>query len=102
MAAILYFQTFTSQPFEELQESNLDFKLINPKLITQTSFDANMSRIYLAALQWVLSAYFDTRFSVIGLAPFATEGGAEGSIKVLKGPSPLQELEGGTPSAKNY
>ena len=32
-----------SQPFEELQGSNQEIKLITPKLITETYFDTNLS-----------------------------------------------------------
>ena len=37
-----------SQPFEELQGSNSEFKLITPKPITGTYFDTNLSRFGLA------------------------------------------------------
>ena len=39
-----------SQPFEELQGSNSEFKLITPKPITGTYFDTNLSRFGLAGL----------------------------------------------------
>ena len=39
-----------SQPFEELQGSNSEFKLITPKPITRTYFDNNLSRFGLAGM----------------------------------------------------
>ena len=39
-----------SQLFEELQGSNLEFKLITPKPITGTYFETNLSRFGLAGL----------------------------------------------------
>ena len=36
MVPILYFKMFISQPFEQLQGCNLEFKLITPKSITET------------------------------------------------------------------
>ena len=50
MAAILHFQMSISQSFEELQGSNLEFKLITPKPITGTYFETNLSRFGLAGL----------------------------------------------------
>ena len=35
---------YLSEPFEELQGSYLEFKLINPKHITGTNFETNLSR----------------------------------------------------------
>ena len=48
MAAILDFQMFISQLFEELQSWNSEFKLITPKPITGTYFDTKLSRFGLA------------------------------------------------------
>ena len=42
-----------SQPFEELQGSNSEFKLITPKPITGAYFDTNLSRFGLAGLPMV-------------------------------------------------
>ena len=42
-----------SQPFEELQVSNLEFKPITPKPITETYFETNLSRFGLAGLPMV-------------------------------------------------
>ena len=53
MEAILDFQMSIFQPFEELQDSNSEFKLITPKPITGTCFDINMSRFGLAGLHIV-------------------------------------------------
>ena len=39
-----------SQPFEELQCSNLEFKLITPKPISGTHFETNLSRFGLEGL----------------------------------------------------
>ena len=39
-----------SQPFEEQQVLNLDFKLNNPKPIIKTYFESNLSRFGLAGL----------------------------------------------------
>ena len=39
-----------SQLFKELQDSNLEFKLITPKPNTGTYFDTNLSRFGLAGL----------------------------------------------------
>ena len=56
-----------SQLFEELQSWNSEFKLINPKPITGTNFETNLSRFGLAGLplvtildfQMVLSELFN-------------------------------------------
>ena len=42
-----------SEPFEELQDSNLEFKLITPKPITRTYFGTKFSRFGLAGLSIV-------------------------------------------------
>ena len=42
------------QPFEELQGSNSELKLITPKPITGTYFDTNMSRFGWAGLPMVV------------------------------------------------
>ena len=41
IVAILYFQMFIAQPFEELQGWNLEFQVITPKSITGTYIDTN-------------------------------------------------------------
>ena len=46
-----------SQPFEELQSSNLEFMLSTPKTITGTYFETNLSGFGLAGLPMV--AIFD-------------------------------------------
>ena len=51
--AILNFQMFTSQPFEDLPGSNIEFKLIIPKPITRTYFETNLSRFGLAGFPLV-------------------------------------------------
>ena len=50
MAAFLDFQKSISQPFEELQGWNLEFKLITPKYNTRTNFYTTLSRFGLASL----------------------------------------------------
>ena len=50
MAAILDFQMPISQPFEELQGWNSEFKLITPKYITGTYSDTKLGRFGLASL----------------------------------------------------
>ena len=42
-----------SQPFEELQGSNLEFRPITPKLITRTYFDNNLIKFSLGSLHRV-------------------------------------------------
>ena len=57
MAAILDFQMSISQPFEELQGWNSEFKLITPKSITGTYFDTVAAildffkRLYISCLK---------------------------------------------------
>ena len=63
MVAILDFQMSISQPFEELQEWNLEFKLITPKSITGTSSDAKLSGFGLASLPMVVILDFQMSIS---------------------------------------
>ena len=48
----------SSQPFEELQGSNLEFKLITPKSITGTYFETTLSRFGLEGLPIVAILHF--------------------------------------------
>ena len=41
MVAILDFQMSTSEPFEQIQSSILESKLISPKPITETFFESS-------------------------------------------------------------
>ena len=50
MGAFLEFQISISQLFQEIQGSNLEYKLITPKPITGTYFNTNLSRFGLASL----------------------------------------------------
>ena len=62
MAAILDFQMFISQPLEELQGWNLEFKLFTPKDITRTYSDTKLSMSGLAGLSMV--AILDFQMSI--------------------------------------
>ena len=62
MAAILDFQKSISQPFEELQGWNSEFKLITPKSITGIYSDTKLSRFGLASLPMV--AILDFQMSI--------------------------------------
>ena len=62
MAAILDFKKSISQPFEELQSWNSEFKLITPKSITGTYSDTKLSRFGLASLPMV--AILDFQMSI--------------------------------------
>ena len=48
MAAIWDFKMFISQPFEEVQGWNSEFKFITPKYINETYIDTKVSRFGLA------------------------------------------------------
>ena len=62
MAAILDFQMSISQPFEELQGWNLEFKLFTPKYITRTYSDTKLSMFGLASLP--MAAILDFQMSI--------------------------------------
>jgi len=53
-----------SQLFEELQGSNLEFKLFTPKPIIVTYFDTNLSRYGLTG--WRMAAILDFKCSYLG------------------------------------
>ena len=57
-----------SQLFEELQGSNLEFKLITPKPITWTYFLSNMSRFGLAGFPMVAILNFFIGYILAGYA----------------------------------
>ena len=54
-----------SQPFEELQDSNLEFKLFSPKPNTGTYFDTKLGMFGLAGLP--MAAILDFLFSYISI-----------------------------------
>ena len=79
MVAILDFQIFISQPFEELQGWNLKFKLITPRYIAETYFDTKLSIFGLASL--LMAAILDFQKSIS--QPFEELQGWNSEFKLI-------------------